>query len=188
MRGPKRALAVLVILALTACSPTLDWRTVRPEGALGLEAAFPCKPDKLDRELKIPGLDGPPVLMHLLSCKTDQTTWALSYFDAKDIRRVSPALSLATQSLRDNLKAQADDLGAVSIKGMTPHPLARHWRFLGKKPSMSPSGQDLAVHTWHFTNGMMVFQASVWRSITREHGLDFPPELETFANGLNFSE
>jgi hypothetical protein len=203
MRHSHTALLACLImgLALAACSPALDWRTVRPEDASGLQASFPCKPDAVERSVNLPGLPGGPVVMHLVSCKTGEVTWALNYFDAKDILKVSPALAANSQALRDNLDAAArlggkvaaspvvaTDLGSAGIAGMTPHPLARHWRLLGQRLGTEGAHAPLEVHAWHFSNGLMVFQATVWRPVPPADAKESTEAVETFAHGFKFSE
>ncbi len=185
---------VLASLGLSACSPALDWRTVRPRPGASLEVLFPCKPDRLERSLQLPGLPGPPVVVHLLSCKAHDTTWALSYLEAGEVTRVSTALAAMTQALRDNLNAAApqavvaDDLGPVQVPGMTPQALAKHWRFRGQLPVEGGRMAPLEVQSWHFAHGLTVYQASVWRHLPPASVKEHADAVETFAAGLNFSD
>lgn len=74
--GGLRWLAAAVLLgALAACSPSLDWRTVRMEGA-GLEALLPCKPDRAARPVE---LGGRTVELSMAGCKADGATFAVSH-------------------------------------------------------------------------------------------------------------
>ncbi len=196
-----RALSIWVGMALVACSPTLDWRTVRPEHAPALQAVFPCKPTQLDRSLRLPTLPGPPVTMHLVSCKVGETIWALSYFDAQVIARVPLALAADNQALRDNLEAvsrlgaptavatvSAVDLGPVQISGMTPNALSRHWRLVGRRPADNGESAPVEVLTWHFSHGLMVYQASLWRPLPPANAKESTDAVETFIQGFKFSD
>ncbi|MBE0548915.1 MAG: hypothetical protein IH627_14965, partial [Rubrivivax sp.] len=49
---------------LAACSPTLDWRDVRPAGS-GVTLLMPCKPVVQERSLP---LAGAPVRLSLQAC------------------------------------------------------------------------------------------------------------------------
>jgi hypothetical protein len=194
------AAVLSVSLVASACSPALDWRTVRPEGAPGLQSVFPCKPDQVERTLSVPGLSGPPVRMHLASCKVGETLWALTYFDAQDITRVSPALAANSQALRDNLNAaaaraktppslvEAVDLGPATMAGMTPNPLARHWRLSGQRPNANGENAAFEVQAWHFSHGLMVFQATVWRPVPPVNAKESTEAVATFVQGFKFSE
>jgi hypothetical protein len=193
------ALSVVGCVALVACSPALDWRTVRPEHAPALQALFPCKPAQVDRSLRLPALPGPPVTMHLVSCKVGESIWALSYFDAQDINRVPQALAADNRALRDNLQAvsnagapaaegavSAVDLEPVKIPGMTPHALARHWRLTGRRPAGHGESAPVEVHAWHFSHGLMVYQASLWRPVPSANAKDSTDAVETFIQGFKF--
>ncbi len=186
--------AVVVSFGLGACSPALDWRTVRPEASASLETLFPCKPDRLDRSLQLPGLSGPPVVVHLLSCKANDATWALSYLEVGEVTRVSTALAAMTQAMRDNLNAVApqpivaEDLGPANVAGMTPQALAKHWRFRGQRPGEGGRLEPLEVQSWHFAHGLTVYQASVWRHPPPAGEKAHADAVETFAAGLNFSD
>ena len=58
-------LAAVAGLLFSACSPTLDWREVRPEGGY-LTVLLPCKPERLSRDLVLG--EGPPRRIELLAC------------------------------------------------------------------------------------------------------------------------
>lgn len=197
-------MAALAMVMQAACSPALDWRTVRPEHAPALQTLFPCKPTQLDRAVSLPALSGPPVNLYLVSCKVGETVWALSYFNAQEIGRVPLALAADNRSLRDNLaelgrmakpsgdaalpEVSAQDLGPATVAGMTPHALSRHWRLLGQRPSTQGGSAPVEVHAWHFSHGLMVYQATVWRPLPPTNAKDSTEPVETFIQGFKFSE
>ncbi|RZK99661.1 MAG: hypothetical protein EOP36_18585 [Rubrivivax sp.] len=197
------AMAAVASLMLLACSPALDWRTVRPTHSPDLQAVFPCKPTQLDRQVALPALPGPPVTLHLVSCKVGDATWALSYFDAQEIGRVSLGLAADNRALRDNLEAlgrlgpptadagslvTAQDLGPSKVAGMTPHGLSRHWRLVGRRPAEPGGHEPLEVHAWHFSHGLTVYQATLWRPIPPANAKDSTDAVETFIQGFKFSD
>ncbi|RZI80505.1 MAG: hypothetical protein EOP38_22280 [Rubrivivax sp.] len=189
------------LAGLAACSPALNWRTVQLDGSAGLQASFPCKPLHDERGVQVPGLPGPPVLMHMAACQAAQATWAVSYFDVQDVTQVSPALAANGQSLRNNLQAEqssraggassppltAQDLGDSAIPGMTPNPQAKHWRLLTQRPDDSGAMVAFEVHAWHFSHGLKVFQATLWRPVPPADANDSTESVETFAQGFKFS-
>ena len=72
----------LAVLALqTACTPALDWREVRFEGATPasqasqLNAVLPCKPDRATREQTV---GGQKVQLSMMGCKAAGATFTLS--------------------------------------------------------------------------------------------------------------
>lgn len=74
--APASAL-VGVLAALAACSPALDWRTVRHDAA-AVEAVLPCKPERATREVPLLGPGQPPVALHMLSCRAAGHTFAVA--------------------------------------------------------------------------------------------------------------
>lgn len=178
-----------LLLALMACAPSLNWREVRPPQGQGLVLMFPCKPEHHERRLTLPGLNGGPVTMHLLSCEADGRTWALSYLDASTPERWLQAPHALSDALWANLSvgrpASGDarrDLGPAAVPGMTPHPAARIWQMTGQRPVSATTFEAAQVQTWLFTKGLSVFQASVWAPALREDD----PGLKAFASGFNF--
>ena len=75
-------------VALAACSPALNWRSVAvPEAAL--QVMLPCKPDNAVRTVE---LAGAPLALSLLSCDADGATFAVSYATLTDPARAGVAL------------------------------------------------------------------------------------------------
>lgn len=160
--------AVLASVALAACSPELNWRTVQPEQADGLSALFPCKPDRIERRVPWPGMQG-GVAMRLLSCEAQGRNWALGYATMPDVTAVAPALRHWPALTRANFQralASPDglrerDLGPVTVPRMTPSDLAHARAFEGMRAGEDGKPEAVALRTWHFFHGMTVFQASV---------------------------
>jgi len=159
------------LLSLAACAPELDWREVRPAEAGGLVALFPCKPDASQRRVSLPGV-ATPLDLHVLSCQKADATWALSFTTVPD---VAPALSGLLAALRANLEAATSqsttaqapsgrDIGPAAVPHMTPQAAARVWVFRAQRPDGLGRPMDMAVQAWHFSHGLSVFQATVWRS------------------------
>lgn len=119
-------------VGLTACSPTLDWRTAR----LGddLELQFPCKPDRIERQ--VPVLDRTvPALM--LVCDAGGQTWSATRFEWTDAARSAQALRELRHRLLLNMKAGEDQSEPASVLGMTPNAEARRSRLVGVRPDGS---------------------------------------------------
>ena len=145
----------------------------------------------------MPGLPGPPVQVHLASCKTGETLWALTYFNVPDVVLVSQALAANQKALRDNLQAAARaapqtpvgavDLAPVQVPGMTPNPLSRHWRLTGQRPGSQGAQVPFEVQAWHFSHGLTVFQATVWRPAASVNAKESTDAVESFAQGFKFS-
>lgn len=194
---PRRLAGIVGLCWLTsACSPALNWREVNPAQADGLQALFPCKPDAHERHIPWPGLpDG--VTMRMLSCQTDGATWALSYVSLPDVTLVAPALNELTVMMRRNLGAAAQmagsassvaeqDLGPIAVPRMTPLAQAHGWRFQAQRPDGWGRPMDMDIRSWHFSHGLTVFQASVWRPDEQTRGQSSEDVADAFFRGLHF--
>lgn len=84
-----RTLCAAVLVMLTACSPTLDWRAVTLPGQ-GLQASLPCKPEQVQRSVE---LAGTPVDMHMSGCEADSATFAIACAVLQDPAQTGAALT-----------------------------------------------------------------------------------------------
>lgn len=189
-------LGLTLSLLTTGCSPDLNWREVHPASADGLKALFPCKPDVHERLVPWPGVPS-GVTMKMLSCQTEAGTWALSYVNLPDVALLVPSMHELTMSMRRNLGAAAalagngpavseQDMGPVSVPGMTPMAQARAWRFQAQRPDGLGRPLEMEVRSWHFSHGMTIFQASVWRPIDAVKSQSGEDVAEAFFRGLQF--
>lgn len=202
-----KALALLLSsLPLLACSPALNWRQMDLAEADGLRMRWPCKPDRVERSLKLDGVES-PLRMVMWSCEAAGATWVLSAARLGSATDVSPALRALSAATAGNL-AWADqqarqqapvasppqpssdwrhtDTGEVKVPGMTPNPDARGWRAQGLKPEGNSGAVPLTVDAWHFSHGLTVFQAAIWQGsspLPRENGED---AVEVFHRSLHF--
>jgi hypothetical protein len=154
-RGWRIGAALLGGLALTSCTPGLDWREFRPEGASALQLLYPCKPDGHARQLN---LAGQPVRLTLHACRADGATWGLAWADVGDPARVAPALQALRQAFEANVAASASVPSAGwRVPGATPQPASGHWTLQGRLPEGGVIHGEVAV----FAHGTRVFQATV---------------------------
>ena len=140
-------------LALTACSPALDWRNVRPEGS-GLLLQMPCRPGAVERTL---ALDGGPQRVVLHSCPADGLLWGLATADLGDPARVAPALQAWRDAAAANIAAAPAEAVALQVPGATPSVASGRLRLQGRRPDGAAVQMQLAL----FTRGTLVFQATV---------------------------
>lgn len=162
---------------LHACTPTFNWREVRPANADGLVAWFPCKPDTAERVMAWPGV--PRATVTVLSCKTDGVLWALRYTRVPDAQQLAPTLAWWNDDLMRRAGYQVTPLPALSVPGMTPQPQAKSWQLRAQSAPMHGMA-------WHFSHGLLVFQASVWRSAPFETSPNGEDVVPTFQKGFHF--
>ena len=166
---PRTPLTWVAACALVGCTPTLDWREVRPPGSQ-LLSLFPCKPSAQQRQVP---LAGKPVLLTLHACVAGGQTWGLAMADVVDPARVAPALVAFSVSAAANIGAAPPGVapfaaslvtpiavpGAVpfAVRGATPHPDSQRLFLQGKLPD----GTRVTMHAALFSHGTQVFRASV---------------------------
>lgn len=84
------------VFALSACSPTLDWREVRFEGTMEaseaspLTALLPCKPDRATREQTV---GGERVSLSMIGCTASGATFTLSRMVLKNSAKTPQVLA-----------------------------------------------------------------------------------------------
>lgn len=167
---PTLVLTLAALLATTACSPSGDWREMRPT-ATGTVARFPCKPDAHARRL---ALAGQTVELTLHACQHDGATFALAAADVGDPRQVAPALTALLEATRANLGATPAAAVPAQVPGMTPQAAAQRVGLQGRLPDGAP----VAAVTTVFSHGTRVLQATV---IGRPDG---HADVQTFLDGL----
>jgi len=150
---PGRLVMLLALVPLCACSPTLDWREVRPEGG-GVVALFPCKPST---DARMVTLGDAPVRMVLAACRAGDATWAIAFADTAEPSKVGPALAALRVASASNLGGTPRVMAPLQISGMTPNPQAERVRIEGKLPG----GEAVNLEAAFFVKGTRVFQATV---------------------------
>lgn len=147
---PRRhVLSATALLLVGACSPTLDWREVRPAGA-GVVVTFPCKPERQERSI---ALAGASVSMQMLVCSAGGVTWGLGTAEMSDPARVTEALAALRASRIANLDGRESEAQALALAGMTPNPQAVRLRILGQRPD----GSKITERAWLFARGTRIF-------------------------------
>ena len=139
---PSRSTAVfaLMLIALAACQPALNWREARPAGS-GAVALFPCKPEVDQRQG-----------MGLAQCEARGGRFALSWADVPDPTQAGPALKAMPQALAAKLGQPLPPGQVLQVPGMTPMPEAAEYRLAG-----AAGVTRVAV----FAHGGRVYQALV---------------------------
>lgn len=120
-------------LALTACSPALNWREVRLEQ---LTATLPCKPDQARRNVRLAARD---VAMEMAGCEASGFLFAVSHVRVDD----------ATQS--EGVQAQWRQLSLTAMRASSvqelPFELARRLASTrGGQAAIPDTGTVVGVH------------------------------------------
>lgn len=68
-----RKISALLVLLLSACQPTYNWRNVSFEGT-SIQAQLPCKPDRTRRDVTIAQV---PVSLQVAGCETGDGLWVV---------------------------------------------------------------------------------------------------------------
>lgn len=164
-------LFLLACVPLVGCSPTLDWREVRPPESQ-LVLLFPCKPSAQGRPVP---LAGQPVRLTLHACSAGGQTWGLVFADVADPARIAPALADFVASATSNIAGAATRAAPFRVRGATPNPGSQRLLLQGKLPD----GRTVSMQVAVFTHGTRVFQATVLGEQLSTEAVD------TFFDGLH---
>jgi len=84
----------LLLLAIVACTPTLNWREVR---LAALTTFLPCKPDQAERTMRLGNAD---VVMEETGCETSDTVYAISHVAVYGARMSPETVDMLFSDLR----------------------------------------------------------------------------------------
>jgi hypothetical protein len=141
-------------LFLLACSPTLNWREVRPDGA-ALTALFPCRPDQGVQTVAL-GEHG--VKMAMMGCEAGGAMFTLAHValdgsvDAEVLRGLWQMGTLA--SMQGALTTEEP----FALKKASGNMLPGQIRATGKRADGSP----VAMRAAWFAVGGSLYQAAVY--------------------------
>ena len=144
---------LLPALLVTACTPALNWREIRPDGS-ELMALFPCKPDRMTRHLALAGVR---TQMQLLSCDAGGVTYAVTHAAVEQPAQVDPALKALHQAAAANVGGSPHRSSPLAVPGMNPHPLAQRLTLSGRHAD----GAAVQMQAAFFVRGLRVVQATV---------------------------
>jgi hypothetical protein len=143
----KRAILLWLAAALCACTPSLDWRDVSPEGS-GLRLMLPCKPSVFGREVVVAGQ---ATTWTVLSCQAAAATWSIGHGQVSDPAAVGAVLQALAAPAPGALRV------ASAWPGFTPHGDAGRWRWSYR----DAQGRSVRGETVAAPLGLRVVRASV---------------------------
>lgn len=170
MRYSLRSVVLSGFLGLAACSPTFNWRDVRPVQT-PLTALFPCKPD---RETRVVSLGSKDVALTMLACVAGGVTFTLAYADMKDAARTGAVLAQWKQATLANLRAQASRELPFLPQGARVLPQSVQVQADGVRQD----GARVVLQAVWFTAGSLAYQAAVYADAAN------PAVAETYFAGL----
>ncbi|MEZ5646194.1 MAG: hypothetical protein R3E99_13720 [Burkholderiaceae bacterium] len=148
---------LFLMLALTGCSPTFNWRELRDD-AVELQAVMPCKPEQAERQVP---MAGQMLALHMHSCEAGGLNFAIAWMRLPDTASAQAVLDpwrMATLATLQVDRASAADPAlswSVQVHG---DDLARGLQAQG----VAPTGQAIQVRAAYFTKGAHAYQAAVY--------------------------
>lgn len=158
MRYFLRAAVLIGVLWLAACSPTFNWREVRPDTST-LVALLPCKPDQAMRDVS---LAGQPVRLDMLGCDAGGATFAIGHAAISDPARAGEMLTRWRAVTLANLRATVSTDEPFLPTGGLALPQSVRVVASGQRAD----GEAVMVHAAWFAqstgSGIQLFQAVVY--------------------------
>lgn len=172
LRGLLSGLLALT-LALVACSPTYNWREVRPAGST-LLALMPCKPEQAERAAP---LGGSPVVLHMHSCETGGLTFAVAWAELAASDSSAEALDRWRGAALAAIRADPGRAGDPALQ-WTPEVRGADQAQGLVAQGTQHDQRTVQMRAAHFSRGQQVYQAAVY-------GAALPDEVvTTFFEGL----
>lgn len=150
--------AALALAALAGCTPTLNWREVRLDGA-DLAALLPCKPDKGERTVPLAGRD---VVLRMQGCDVAGATFAVSYVAWPDAGMADQALAQWKAATLANMQAGAPQEQAFTPPGAMALGNSRRVTATGRRANGEPVTMNGAWFARPRAGGIDLFHAVLY--------------------------
>jgi hypothetical protein len=179
-----------LLLGLSACSPTLDWRTVRADDLL-YEALYPGKPSRAEKSILF---DGQKMTMTIEASKVENSLYAVGVINVpKDISQkfdTNNLLKYLQTGMLSNLKNSSVPVeNTVTIKtaGQSSIDLsAKEWVIQGDGPDAKKRLLRFRIVQRQFPDGQIqIYQQSLLQTIDGEVSLE--KMIQTDAHEMFFS-
>ncbi len=149
-----RPLLCLALAGLVACSPALNWRTVRSD-AHALKMLLPCKPDKATRDVPMAGVT---VALDMQGCDAAGATFAVSHVRLADARQAGAALAGWQAATVANLRAATPQAQAFERPGGQ---MGVRWAVQGQRADGRPVSAQAVWFARIQPDGVDLFHALV---------------------------
>ena len=163
-------MSALLALALSACSPALNWRQVRTEAA-SLSLLLPCKPD---RASKVVPLGGQASTLSMVGCEAEGATFALAVADVADGTPSAQGLSQWQALTLSNMRASSHTQAPIKIAGAAAEPAPVRVVAQGQQAD----GRAVQSQAVYFAKGTQLFQAVIYAPSVSQEAAD------TFFGGI----
>lgn len=151
--APAAGAVMVWLAALVGCSPALDWREVRPQGA-DLAMLFPCRIDSHERSVH---LGGQATRMTMHSCRATEAVFSLGVVEAGSPSQVAPMLDAMRSAASEHLGTRSPAPTHFLPKGMTSNASGGLFAMEGHLPD----GRPVSLHAAFFVKGLRLYQASI---------------------------
>jgi hypothetical protein len=155
-----------LLLSVSACSPTFNWRELRVDGT-PLVALMPCKPESATRPVPLGAAPTAPTDLHMHSCEAGGLRFAVAWADVGQPAQLASALaawrSASLQSVRGTPAAAGE--WAVKLPGADPVQGV-------SAQGTDAQGQPVQSRMLYFARGTQVFQAAVYGPRLPDEALD----------------
>ncbi len=179
-----------LLLGVSACSPTLDWRTVRADDLL-YEALYPGKPSRAEKSIIF---DGQKMTMTIEASKVENALYAVGVINVpKDISQkfdTNNLLKYLQTGMLSNLKNSSTPVEkTVTIKtaGQSSIDLsAKEWVIQGDGPDAKKRLLRFRIVQRQFPDGQIqIYQQSLLQTTNGEVSLE--KMIQTDAHEMFFS-
>ncbi len=144
LRGLAALSLVAGSLALLACSPALNWRSLSVPEA-GLTLSLPCKPERATRPVD---WGAGAVELSMLGCEADGATFAVSHMPLADPAQAGAALARWRAAMRARM--QAPPAAGADAAFVPAHALALPQSVRMTAQGTGPDGRAVVAHAVWF--------------------------------------
>ena len=179
-----------LLLGLSACSPTLDWRTVRSDDLL-YEALYPGKPSRAEKAMMF---DGQKLTMTIEASKVENSLYAVGVINIpKDISQkfdTNNLLKYLQTGMLSNLKnssAPVEKTVTIKTAGQSSIDLsAKEWVIQGDGPDAKKRLLRFRIVQRQFPDGQIqIYQQSLLQTLSGDAPLE--KMIQTDAHEMFFS-
>jgi hypothetical protein len=161
------------ILALSACSPALNWRESFAGPNHSLKFLLPCQPDHASRTM---ALGGESIELRMQGCEADGILFAVSWIELRDAGRSGAVLAQWQTAMLATMRADTPQSQSFALKGADVQPAAVRLHASGRRDN----GSAVQAQGVWFARDGRVFHAVMYADKLDANA------AETFFSGFEF--